>query len=90
MDEFVTWQSALSVSGAAAMVYFVNEALRKALGAYWTDLYARLATLVLAIAVCEVTAVIGGTNSWAVYLLQFINGCVVSLAVKPMSSTSTS
>ena len=30
MDEFVTWQGALSVSGAAAMVYFVNMALRKA------------------------------------------------------------
>lgn len=86
---FVTWESALSVTGAAALVGFVNQALKKALGSYWTDFYARIASLVLAIAVCEVTAVITGTNSWAVYLLQFINGCVVSLAVAPLAVQAT-
>ncbi len=86
--EFVSWESALSVTGAAAAVGFVNLALRKALGVYWTDLYARIAGLILAIGICEVTAAIAGTNSWSVYLLQFINGCIVSLAVNPLPSST--
>ena len=84
MNEYVTWQAALSVAGAAAMVWAVNAAFQRALQELWTDRLNRIATLVLAIAVTESMAIASGTNSWTVYLLQFINGCIVSLAVVPV------
>ena len=81
---YVTWEAALSVAGAAAMVWAVNAALMRALGDLWTDRMNRICTLIVAIAITESMAIAGGVNSWAVYMLQFINGCIVSLAVVPM------
>ena len=84
MDEYVTWQAALSVAGAAAMVWAVNAALLRALGEIWTVKISRIATLIIAIMVTEAVAASTGVNNWAVYFLQFINGCIVSLAVIPV------
>ena len=81
---YVSWEAALSVAGAAAMVWAVNAAFARALGDIWTDRLSRIMTLLIAIAVTESLAITGGTNSWAVYMLQFINGCIVSLAVVPV------
>lgn len=87
-DSFVTWEAALSVSGAAMMCWSVNAALQKALGDIWTDRMSRITSLIMAIMVTESLAITGGTNSWAVYMLQFINGCIVSLAVVPLKPDS--
>jgi len=85
---YVSWEAALSVAGAAMMVWSVNAALAKALGDIWTDRMSRVMTLIVAIGVTESLAITGGTNSWAVYMLQFINGCIVSLAVVPVQPTT--
>jgi predicted DNA repair protein MutK len=87
-NEYFTWQAALSVAGATAMVWAVNAAFQRALTNLWTDRINRIATLILAIIITEAVAISSGVNSWLVYLLQFINGCVVSLAVVPLKPES--
>ena len=88
-SSYISWEAALSVSGAAALVWSVNAALARALGDIWTDRMNRIATLILAIAITETMAIAAGTNSYAVYMLQFINGCIVSLAVVPLKPNET-
>ena len=88
VNEFLSWELAGTVAGAATIVWLVVSILKGVVGTYWTDVVNRVVTIVLSIALMAYMVYRGEDATVDNYVLAVLNGFVVSLAVSQFSSVT--